>query len=524
MSSVYWRIIRTSWWMNRASWLAGGQRRLTARNALFLAIWGAWAVTRFAGYMIVDDDAMISFAYSRNLVEGNGFVFNPGERVYGTTAPLFALFAAAGMVLGFAPWDWVLAFDVLWAGVVLWRLRQLLELCGWPGAFPLAGGLLVIAFPYTMPVPGMETFLFIALIASALASCGAFLARGGSPVAPVAWGTGAALLRPDGVLVLGVVAAFVAERLLRERAWRRLAWAYAPMLALPMFWLAAGAWFGAVVPHSMQAKAANTQAVDFRGTFWFRHLEYLVWSYQAPHLLALGVLGGWIGCVRRKAGRPLAAFYLVYFGVFALGRAPNVIWYRSPLIVLEYAFAGAAIFLLARGLVRLGGGRFSRLRGVPGGPIAVAVLSVLLAVLLLVPQRTAWKGYSRYLRDLGVGGNLRGYRDVALYLSESRAPEDPLPLVAAHEIGYLGYFRAGRVFDLQGLVTPRVAEARRQNPHADLLAESGAAWFVYPVGNWEPEPPEHPVARNAEALGYRIHRVFVWPDGQGRTLLFEKGP
>src|SRR4030067_3215000 len=41
------------------------------------------------------DDAYITFRYARNLLAGNGFVFNPGERVLGTTTPLFTLVLSA---------------------------------------------------------------------------------------------------------------------------------------------------------------------------------------------------------------------------------------------------------------------------------------------------------------------------------------------------------------------------------------------------------------------------------------------
>ena len=40
------------------------------------------------------DDAYITFRYARNLVEGAGFVYNPGERVLGTTTPLYTLLMA----------------------------------------------------------------------------------------------------------------------------------------------------------------------------------------------------------------------------------------------------------------------------------------------------------------------------------------------------------------------------------------------------------------------------------------------
>ncbi len=41
------------------------------------------------------DDAFITFRYSRNIVEGQGFVYNPGVHTLGTTTPLFTLIMAA---------------------------------------------------------------------------------------------------------------------------------------------------------------------------------------------------------------------------------------------------------------------------------------------------------------------------------------------------------------------------------------------------------------------------------------------
>ena len=41
------------------------------------------------------DDAYVSLRYASNLVRGLGFVFNPGERVFGTTSPLNAFLLAA---------------------------------------------------------------------------------------------------------------------------------------------------------------------------------------------------------------------------------------------------------------------------------------------------------------------------------------------------------------------------------------------------------------------------------------------
>ncbi len=70
--------------------------------ALAVALWAALAapfVWRFSGD--APDDVFITYRYAQNLAAGRGFVFNPGERVFGLTDPglgaaLGALHAATG--------------------------------------------------------------------------------------------------------------------------------------------------------------------------------------------------------------------------------------------------------------------------------------------------------------------------------------------------------------------------------------------------------------------------------------------
>src|SRR6266850_3566739 len=62
-----------------------------------LVAWFAW----MAVYQV--DDAYIVYRYARNLARGDGFVFNPGERVEGVTCFLWTVvlapFSAAGLPL-----------------------------------------------------------------------------------------------------------------------------------------------------------------------------------------------------------------------------------------------------------------------------------------------------------------------------------------------------------------------------------------------------------------------------------------
>ena len=46
------------------------------------------------------DDAFISFRYARHLIDGQGLVYNPGERVEGFSNLLWVLAMAAGYAVG----------------------------------------------------------------------------------------------------------------------------------------------------------------------------------------------------------------------------------------------------------------------------------------------------------------------------------------------------------------------------------------------------------------------------------------
>ena len=63
-------------------------RTLERSNIAFLL--AAVLIARLAGMYLfqIFDDSFITFRYTANLVDGNGFVYNLGERVQGITTPV----------------------------------------------------------------------------------------------------------------------------------------------------------------------------------------------------------------------------------------------------------------------------------------------------------------------------------------------------------------------------------------------------------------------------------------------------
>ena len=64
------------------------------------------------------DDAYITFVYARNLAEGHGLVYNPGEWVEGYSEFLWALVLAGGQVVGLAD------------GLICWEVKKKISASG----------------------------------------------------------------------------------------------------------------------------------------------------------------------------------------------------------------------------------------------------------------------------------------------------------------------------------------------------------------------------------------------------------
>jgi hypothetical protein len=109
---------------------------------------------------VVNDDAFITYRYAQNLLAGRGFVFNRGEAVLGTTAPLHGLLIGA---LGLLDTDLPRAALALsWGATVVMAFCAYLTLANrgavWAGA--VAAGFLICAhktysvFPVETPLLG----------------------------------------------------------------------------------------------------------------------------------------------------------------------------------------------------------------------------------------------------------------------------------------------------------------------------------------------------------------------------------
>ena len=432
--------------------LAPAPRLLDAR-APFLIPLALLLLTRAYFWRLLpyaSEDAYITFRYARNFARGMGLVFNPGERVMGFTSPLWTVWNALGIALVQDPVPWArattLALECL-ALVLVTRmlLRGFGGLAAWTFALFFAGW----TFFAAMAVSGMENSAFFALLALA-----AWLVERRSGWSGVALGL-LALMRPEGVVAAGIVA-------LGAR-WKDRG------IALALAGLGLGAlalYYGSPIPQSLVAKA---QVYGTPGPWAGRHW----WEWIVPFAFGrwpVTTEGSILFAMAVVAGPALVA------GLLALARAR-----REAKGLALLAAAGLSIWI-AYGL--FGVAYFAWYLVLP-----LATAGVLVAIGLARVTRSAWIPASLALFVAGTWTlapelyRARAGIEYETFVATAQAlgaASHPGESVLLEPIGMVGWATKLRIVDEIGLVSPWVAQRRKQGDGwmTDVLVREKPRWLV----------------------------------------------
>jgi len=388
----------------------------------------------------LQDDAYISFRYVKNYLNGEGLVFNQGERVEGYTNFLWIILLSLTANLGFgleetARWLGLLfSAGAVIATVFLTRRALAGSSTRWIYAGSIAAGLWVAINPAVgyWSVAGLETGMFVFLVVLAVER----LLAG----SPLCWGmlTLASLTRPEGALVFAVCYAwhlFRETASIKRRWWQPLMYYILPLIPFGVFKLS---YYGSLFPNPFYAKTG------FSPEYWQSGIEYL-WLYL-QHFGLWGIL-------------PI-------FLVFALIRSG----WKTPVGFLAILWLVYTLYIAVIGGDVLRAHRFF----VPVWPVfASATIGGVVLVCRLFRRRAAlfWgicamllaiAGYQRfypdkyfsYSRGLEIG-IVTKMRSVAALL---KSTDNRRFSIAVSTIGRLGYDLLGHtVIDVLGLTDSTVA-------------------------------------------------------------------
>ena len=165
-------------------------------------------------YFCLFDDAMISMRFADNWVQGNGLVWNPGERIEGYTNFAWVAIMAACHLLDLSPSHTCLLVQIIGIGILWCCLIAVLKLCQACRLLPVTACAAVVMTGtfYNLvffTVFGMETGLLTCLVTFALAASVKALRRSRGHLAAMLWFAPAVLVRIDVVAILLFVFAFL---------------------------------------------------------------------------------------------------------------------------------------------------------------------------------------------------------------------------------------------------------------------------------------------------------------------------
>lgn len=441
------------------------------------------------------EDFFITFRSSLHLAQGDGMVYQTGERVHSFTSPLGtllpALFAAGG---GADPAAQALWLFRIFSAVALGGAAALLVTEGRRGgafgpAVATGCGLLALD-PKIIDFSGngMESAWMVLF---ALLTWGALLRRT-SLFALAAGYAGLQWTRPDGfVLCLALTVAWLVfgrardSTALRDDVARVTRAALLGVLLYVPWLLGAWAYFGSPVPHTILAKSglevhsapvAALLLYPWRLLFGQVALHDLFmpsyfylggWPVFVPWLarvLAVPAALAWCLPAVRRGGRVASA--AVFLGGFYLELIPRSPWYYpvwQALACVSWAWLLDAAW---RPPVSASPARFLLVRITR---ITAAILLFFQAGLLVA---VGWQ--MRVQQRLIEDGHRR---ELGLWLKAHASPGDRVYL---EPLGYIGYYSGLKMLDFPGLASPEVVAARRDGliGHAQIIRRLRPQWLV----------------------------------------------
>lgn len=406
-----------------------------------------------------NDDQFILFRYIDNIAGGEGFVFNLGERVLGSTTPLFTLLASLlkTIIPVVQTPDLVACLNIGLLAVSAVFFYRLCRLFLSEGLAALAAVIFALNLSRTIP-EGMETPLFLLtafallyyLLSDRFALAAVFLAL-------------AVLTRPDAGLIAILVGVYWIQRRGMGEALRLTVLSLA--VAAPWF-LFALFYFGSFIPQSLLTKlhssdiynlhplqAIKIQLASLSRIYWGRifdpeHIPLQVIFNLLP-FLTLASIGA--RELLRRGAWILVAIPLAYLLSFSISNPIIFPWYVSQMEPLW-------ILLSVCGLGAL-------LQSVPFRPVRIICIAFILAgplfffgSLVLSEER----------------GTKLGAFEFGTYIKEHIQSGER---VGVADIGIIGYVTKAPIVDFIGLVTP---ESVRFYPIDEKCTDRSRLYIIPP--------------------------------------------
>ncbi|MFZ1042258.1 MAG: hypothetical protein WCA79_07600 [Anaerolineales bacterium] len=411
------------------------------------------------------DDSWIHQTYARNLALHGQWAFQLGHPSAGSTAPLWTFILALGFWLGLAPYFWT----YLIGGLTLFGLgvfteataRSLLSIyrprIPWVGLFFVAEWHFLWA-----AMSGMETLLDALLLTSVLG----LLMTGSRRYLTMGLLTGLSVwVRPDGLTLLApvILTILLVDMSNKDKVNSVIRYLigfgslFVPYLLFNL-WLS-----GTPMPNTFYAK--QVEYAYWQTEPFLYHIEVLlIQVFTGPGIILLpGIIGWAILSIRRRDWASIASMlwcggylylYISRLPAYQHGR------YLMPAMPILFLFGLLAFFEFAKSNL------LKRYHRIAQQVWRVSLVLVTLGFVVL--------GARAYGEDVGL---IESEMVVTAKWVSQNIP--PNAIIAAHDIGALGYFDRHQLIDLAGLVSPEVIPFMRDETRlAMYLNQRGVSYLI----------------------------------------------
>ncbi len=431
------------------------------------------------------DDAWIHQTYARNWAETGQLAYVAGQPSAGSTAPLWTLLISIAYRLKFDPYLWTLILGAISLGLSAWLVYRIADqLMPNHRRSAWAAGLLCV-FEWHLiwaAASGMETMLFIVF---ALIVIHRVLARSSG------WAIGffgglLILTRPEGLLLIAPAAIVLLTRSGKGGPREIVKLSITLLLTF-----APGVWFnlqagGSFFPNTFYAKQIEYAVLLSGWPIWLQSVIEMIAAPLAGVLIALipglavWILSHFRSLRERDQWAPWLPLIWIALHLSAYALRLPVHYqhgrYLIPIIPvgLLYGVLGTARLVEnrpGRGLARV-------------GPTAGRVLSIstLLVLIVFLPL-----GASAYTTDVAIIDDEMVV--VARWLND-HVPSSAI--IAAHDIGAIGYFTRRPLLDLAGLISPEVIPFIRDEDRLLPWMQSRRAEYFVTFPGWYPKLSAQP--------------------------------
>ncbi|MBX3219948.1 MAG: hypothetical protein KF795_05465 [Labilithrix sp.] len=401
-------------------------------------------------YYLLDDDMMISMRYARNLAEGQGLVWNPGERVEGYTNFLWTVVMAGVHLLPHSDANIALlvkGVNFVFTGATLWLSIRLLRLFA-PRSLLVTPLLLVVMVTCTDVLLWSVWGFEVALLALLNVVFFYRLAQDRHDV--VMFGALALipLTRGDGVYVFAGNA--LVALALAKSSKKTLVYLAAAAIPTALHFFFRHAYYGDWLPNTYYLKVSGLEEPYKRGATYAR-------NFLLHYAVVLAIAAGSSLAVLRTDRRGLIPIGAVLptLGWVVLVGGDMFVWYRffAHVMPLVFVFAVAGVVTLGRGAL---------------GQIAWSAVLFIVSFPLVRPRDR--------LVFLDTNGDPLDQIHVAMLIKKNARPDSRVAVITA---GIVPYFTRLEAIDILGKSDKHIA---RLTPFKGAMVGHGKLDPAYTLG------------------------------------------